>query len=188
MKRKIEAFLKAHNECAITDIIAEFFIDYKTVTDILSELYNERKVKQVGDNAVKYYVPVQAETDEEEELEEDNIIEADNLVSSELCEEFARLLKGPTEAEQVVKDLFEARYVYRSKKQMEKLCMDVIEKIAGVSFNKTRQEAIMFTEDLINLANDIADNKHILAIFERVKKEFEIATDLEYDNLRKQLL
>ncbi len=187
MKRKIEAYLKAHNECAITDIMAEFLVDYKTVTDILSELYLERKVKQVGDNAVKYYAPVKEETDEEEELEEDNIIEADNIVSSELGEEFAELLKGPTEVEKVVKDLFEVKYVYRSKKQMENLCLNVIEKIAGVSTNETRQKAIKFTEDLIKLANVIADNERMLSVFMRVKDEFEVASDQEYATLRAHL-
>lgn len=74
-----------------------------------------------------------------------------------------------------------------STEEFENKCMDVIEKIVSISVQQDRQGAIVVAEKMLEKAKAKTQNKEVISIYERVKKEFEIATDEEYNILRKQI-
>ena len=74
-----------------------------------------------------------------------------------------------------------------STEEFENKCMDVIEKIVGIDIHNTRQDAIKISEKMLEAAKTKTKNKTVIAIYERVIKEFQIATDQEYNLLRKQI-
>ena len=74
-----------------------------------------------------------------------------------------------------------------SVEEFENKCMDIIEKIVSISPKQNRQGAIAVAEKMLANAKSKANNKTATDIFERVVKEFNIATDEEYDLLRKQI-
>lgn len=70
--------------------------------------------------------------------------------------------------------------------EMEERCMDVIERIVALDIKQNRQGAIKVAQRMLDKAKENG-NKHVIAIYERVHKEFEIASDEEYELLRKQI-
>lgn len=74
-----------------------------------------------------------------------------------------------------------------TKEEFENKCMDVIESIVAMDNRMNRQGAIKVAEKMLEKAKLKTNSKTILAIYQRVKEEFEIATDTEYDLLRKQI-
>ena len=74
-----------------------------------------------------------------------------------------------------------------SVEEFENKCMDVIEKIVSIDPRQNRQQAIVVAEKMLEKAKAKTTNKNIIAIYERVVKEFNIATDAEYEMLRKQI-
>lgn len=74
-----------------------------------------------------------------------------------------------------------------STEEFENKCMDVIEKIVSIDIRQDRQGAIKVAEKMLEKAKTKTSNKEVLAIYERVIKEFGIATDEEYNILRKQI-
>jgi len=69
----------------------------------------------------------------------------------------------------------------------ENKCMDIIEKIVLIDIRNTRKEAIAIAEKMLEAAKKKTTKKSVLDIYERVIKEFKIATDQEYILLRNQL-
>ena len=69
----------------------------------------------------------------------------------------------------------------------ENKCMDVIETIVGIDNRLDRKGAIKVAEKMLAKAKTKTNNKQVIAIYERVVKEFNIATDAEYDLLKKQI-
>ncbi|MDE7107493.1 MAG: type IV secretory system conjugative DNA transfer family protein, partial [Clostridiales bacterium] len=67
--------------------------------------------------------------------------------------------------------------------EFENKCMDEIEKIILISEDNDRQEAIEIAKQRLRRAR----NPERIKILERVVKEFVIATDVEFDLLKKQL-
>ena len=65
--------------------------------------------------------------------------------------------------------------------------MDIIEKIVAMDIRMNRQGAIKVAEKMLTAAKAKTTNKSVIAIYERVVKEFNIATDAEYEMLRKQI-
>ena len=74
-----------------------------------------------------------------------------------------------------------------SVEEFENKCMDIIEKIVSIDIKQNRQGAIKVAEKMLEKAKEKTANKNVIAIYERVIKEFNIATDEEYELLRRQI-
>ncbi len=74
-----------------------------------------------------------------------------------------------------------------SVEAFENKCMDIIEKIVSIDIRNTRQDAIKIAEKMLAAAKAKTSKKSVIDIYERVVKEFNIATDKEYELLRKQI-
>ncbi|MGN0787693.1 MAG: hypothetical protein ACI4L6_01320 [Candidatus Onthoplasma sp.] len=70
--------------------------------------------------------------------------------------------------------------------EFENKCMDVIEKIVSINIKQDRQGAIKVAEKMLEKAKSTG-SKVVIDIYERVLHEFNIATDDEYELLRKQI-
>lgn len=73
-----------------------------------------------------------------------------------------------------------------NKAQFENKCMDVIEQITSIDVNQTRQGAIKVAEKMLEKAK-ATGKQNVIDIYERVVNEFKIATDKEYELLKKQI-
>jgi len=74
-----------------------------------------------------------------------------------------------------------------SVEEFENKCMDVIETIVSIDIKQDRQGAIKVAEKMLEKAKAKTNNPTIISIYERVVEEFKIATDEEYNLLRKQI-
>ena len=75
---------------------------------------------------------------------------------------------------------------FASEEAFDEVCMDVIEFMVSLNFKYTRLDAIKITEGiLLKLKNKCPPT--IVDIIKRVKKEFHVATDEEYNLLRNQI-
>ncbi len=70
--------------------------------------------------------------------------------------------------------------------EFEEKCMDVIEKIVAIDIKQNRQGAIVVAEKMLEKSKE-KGNKKIIEIYERVLQEFKLASDEEYELLRKQI-
>lgn len=70
--------------------------------------------------------------------------------------------------------------------EFEEKCMDVIEKIVAIDIRQDRQGAIKVAEKMLEKAH-AKGGKTIIDIYDRVLKEFKLASDKEYELLRKQI-
>ena len=70
--------------------------------------------------------------------------------------------------------------------EFEEKCMDVIEKIVAIDIKQNRQGAIVVAEKMLAKAQE-KGHKKIIEIYERVVQEFKLASDEEYELLRKQI-
>ncbi|MFQ6752474.1 MAG: hypothetical protein ACLRFL_02810 [Clostridia bacterium] len=73
-----------------------------------------------------------------------------------------------------------------SVEEFENKCMDIIEQIVSIDIKQDRQGAIKVTEKMLEKAKTTGKKK-VIEIYERVLHEFNIATDTEYNLLRKQI-
>ena len=73
-----------------------------------------------------------------------------------------------------------------SVEEFENKCMDIIEQIVSISIKQDRQGAIKVTEKMLEKAK-ATGKQRVIEIYERVLHEFNIATDTEYNLLRKQI-
>ncbi|MBR2969881.1 MAG: hypothetical protein IKC49_02375 [Clostridia bacterium] len=73
-----------------------------------------------------------------------------------------------------------------SVEEFENKCMDIIEQIVSIDIKQDRQGAIKVTEKMLEKAR-ATGKKKVIDIYERVLHEFNIATDAEYNLLRKQI-
>lgn len=71
--------------------------------------------------------------------------------------------------------------------EFEKICMDLIEFIVGLAPDQNRFDAIKIAQTVLKIFRDKNAGKKELKVLERVKKEFVIASDDEYNNLRRQI-
>lgn len=69
--------------------------------------------------------------------------------------------------------------------EFEQKCMDIIEVIVSIDKKNTREDAIRIAKKMRDKL--IAKTNDSLSIYERVVKEFELATDEEFDSLKKQI-
>lgn len=73
-----------------------------------------------------------------------------------------------------------------TNEEFEEKCMDVIEKIVAIDIRQDRQGAILVAQKMLDKAKE-KGNAKIVEIYERVLKEFKLASDKEYELLRKQI-
>ena len=70
--------------------------------------------------------------------------------------------------------------------EFEEKCMDVIEKVVAIDIKQNRQGAIAVSEKMLEKAKEKGNSK-VIEIYERVLQEFKLASDEEYELLRKQI-
>ena len=70
--------------------------------------------------------------------------------------------------------------------EFETRCMDIIEQIVASDIKLNRQGAIKLAEKMLEKAKTTGKAK-IIEIYERVLEEFKLASDEEYELLRKQI-
>lgn len=68
----------------------------------------------------------------------------------------------------------------------EERCMDIIIDIVSLDIKQERQGAICIFRKMLDKAKE-KGSKVAIKIYERVLEEFEIASDDDYDMLRKQI-
>lgn len=93
------------------------------------------------------------------------------------------------EVEKVVSDYkekSEEKFMWETIEEFENKCMDVIEQIVSIDIKQTRIEAIEISKKMRDKAV-ATKNQKVVEVYERVAQEFEIATDEEYELLRKQI-
>ncbi len=74
-----------------------------------------------------------------------------------------------------------------STEEFENKCMDIIEKVVAADKTMKKASAIKIAEKMLENAKAKTTNKNVIAIYERVIKEFNIATEEEYKLLWKQI-
>lgn len=74
-----------------------------------------------------------------------------------------------------------------NQEEFENKCMDIIEVVVSIDVKQDRKGAIEVAKKMLAAAEKKTTNKNVIAIYERVVHEFEIATDEEYETLRKQI-
>lgn len=74
-----------------------------------------------------------------------------------------------------------------TKKEFESKCIEVIESIILSNINNVRKDAVNISEKMIEKAKSKNCPKAVIDIYERVHEEFKIASDKEYEILKKQL-
>lgn len=72
------------------------------------------------------------------------------------------------------------------REEFENKCMDIIEQIVSIDIKQDRQGAIAVAEKLLEKAKE-AGKPLAIDIYTRVVNELNIATDEEYNLLRKQI-
>ena len=70
--------------------------------------------------------------------------------------------------------------------EFENKCMDIIEQIVAMDIKQNRQGAIKVAEKMLEKAK-ATGKKKVIEIYERVVHEFNIASDEDYELLRKQI-
>ena len=70
--------------------------------------------------------------------------------------------------------------------EFENKCMDIIEQVVAIDIKQNRQGAIKVAEKMLEKAKT-KGNKKIIEIYDRVLQEFKLASDEEYEMLRKQI-
>ena len=70
--------------------------------------------------------------------------------------------------------------------EFENKCMDIIEQIVAMDIKQNRAGAIKVAEKMLEKAK-ATGKKKVVEIYERVVHEFNIASDEDYELLRKQI-
>lgn len=73
-----------------------------------------------------------------------------------------------------------------SVEAFEEKCMDIIEQIVAIDIKQNRLGAIKVAEKMLEKAK-VTGKAKVIEIYERVVHEFKIATDEDYEMLRKQI-
>ncbi len=74
-----------------------------------------------------------------------------------------------------------------NKKEFESKCIEVIESIILSNINYTRANAITVSAKMIDKAKEKKVPQGVLDIYIRVNEEFKLASDKEYEILKRQL-
>lgn len=74
-----------------------------------------------------------------------------------------------------------------SKKEFESKCIEVIESIILSNINYTRANAIAVSAKMLDKAKEKKVPQGVMDIYIRVHEEFKLASDKEYEILKRQL-
>lgn len=74
-----------------------------------------------------------------------------------------------------------------NKKEFESKCIEVIESIILSNINYTRANAITISGKMLEKAKEKKVPQGVLDVYIRVNEEFKLASDKEYEILKKQL-
>ena len=74
-----------------------------------------------------------------------------------------------------------------NKKEFESKCIQVIESIIMSNINYTRANAITISAKMLEKAKDKKMPQGVIDIYTRVNEEFKLASDKEYEILKRQL-
>jgi len=74
-----------------------------------------------------------------------------------------------------------------NKKEFESKCIEVIESIILSNINYTRANAIVVSGKMLEKAKEKKYPQGVIDVYLRVNDEFKIATDKEYEILKRQL-
>lgn len=74
-----------------------------------------------------------------------------------------------------------------NKKEFESKCIEVIESIIMSNINYTRANAIVISGKMLEKAKEKKCPQGVIDIYTRVNEEFKLASDKEYEILKKQL-
>ena len=74
-----------------------------------------------------------------------------------------------------------------NKKEFESKCIEVIESIILSNINYTRANAIIISGKMVDKAKAKNCPQGVIDIYTRVNEEFKLASDKEYEILKKQL-
>ncbi len=74
-----------------------------------------------------------------------------------------------------------------NKKEFESKCIEVIESIILSNINYTRANAIVISGKMVEKAKAKNCPQGVIDIYQRVNEEFKLASDKEYEILKKQL-
>lgn len=74
-----------------------------------------------------------------------------------------------------------------SNEEFEQRCMDIIEKIVSIDHRLTRTQAVDIARKMVSAAKEKQLSKIIVSMYERVEKEFVVATDEEFKLLQAQI-
>ncbi len=74
-----------------------------------------------------------------------------------------------------------------SKKEFESKCLEVIESIIMSNVNYTRANAIVVSSKMLAKAKEKKCPQGVIDIYTRVNEEFKMASDKEYEILKKML-
>ena len=74
----------------------------------------------------------------------------------------------------------------KMSEEMENICMDIIQQIVSTDKNMNRQGAIEIVKKMRDKAHQTG-KKRLIVIYDRGLHEFEIASDEDYELLRKQI-
>ena len=74
-----------------------------------------------------------------------------------------------------------------NKKEFESKCIEVIESIILSNVNNTRANAITISGKMLEKAKEKKVPQGVLDVYIRVNEEFKMASDKEYDILKRQL-
>lgn len=119
---------------------------------------------------------------EEEMIEGDESykIETDKLLK-EMKSEFSKIKNNEINESDLISSVENLNDV-----ELEETCMDVIEAVVALDPNQDRYGAIEVSRRMLAKAQ-LRGNPIVVRIFERVYKEFEVASDEEYELLKKQV-
>ena len=83
-------------------------------------------------------------------------------------------------------EINEEKFIWETNDEFKDKCLEIIEKIVLRDVKQTRIQAIEISKQMLVKAM-ATQNQKVIAVYERVLKEFEEATDLDYEILKKQI-
>lgn len=83
-------------------------------------------------------------------------------------------------------EINEENFSWETIEQFENKCLEIIERIVLIDIKQTRIEAIEISKKMRGKAIT-TKNQKVIEVYERVVKEFEEATDLDYEIFKKQI-
>lgn len=163
MKQKIYEYLLKHHKKDINSILVDLNLSEEQLNSALKQLLKEGLIKENNGNirAIKIQ-PENKDLSKLGEYEHDYLIEETRQWSDRYDDEEI------------------------SDENFENHCMYLIWNIVSIKIDLTRTDAIDIAKTLLEKAK-LSENKTVVDVYTRVLNEFKIATDEEYNDLKKTI-